>query len=424
MENVKNEDRPFCVGEWLPGDQAVFAAWMAALGEQAAGAPAALLPPVLALAQCVAGRADLRTLVRRMFAELPSAPPCDRDPTGKPQARSFAQVLRMINAALARPPEFNRTGLTGLPINAIINWLMPTPSGHVFFMDAGVNRCLKGILDWWGDFLTSPGSLGALGEDPRRGWFGADALARMPDFDREFVCDPALPYRGFASWDDFFTRRFRAGQRPVAAPGDDAVIVNACESAPFRLAHDVRMLDRFWIKAQPYALRRMLADDELASRFDGGTVYQAFLSAFSYHRWHSPVNGRVVRTARVEGSYYASCMEEGRDPSGPRQSQAYITQVASRALVFIEADHPGIGLMCFVAVGMAEVSACEIGVRAGERVAKGQEIGMFHFGGSTHCLVFRREAPLDFDLRGQKPGLDAANILLNARIATVARPRS
>jgi len=75
--------------------------------------------------------------------------------------------------------------------------------------------------------------------------------------------------------------------------------------------------------------------------------------------------------------------------------------------------------MCFLAVGMAEVSTCEITVYEGQRVKKGQETGMFHFGGSTHCLIFRPGVHLEFDLHGQKPSLDAENILVNSRIATV-----
>lgn len=55
----------------------------------------------------------------------------------------------------------------------------------------------------------------------------------------------------------------------------------------------------------------------------------------------------------------------------------------------IEADERAVGLVAFVAVGMAEVSSCVIGegVRAGGRVGAGEEIGMFRFGGSTVCLV-------------------------------------
>jgi phosphatidylserine decarboxylase len=52
---------------------------------------------------------------------------------------------------------------------------------------------------------------------------------------------------------------------------------------------------------------------------------------------------------------------------------------------------------------------------------KGAQIGMFHYGGSTHCLVFRPGVKLEFDHHGQKPGLHAKNIPINCRIATVVR---
>jgi phosphatidylserine decarboxylase len=165
----------------------------------------------------------------------------------------------------------------------------------------------------------------------------------------------------------------------------------------------------------------MLAMDPLAEQFAGGTVYQAFLSALSYHRWHSPVSGRIVKTRLIDGSYFAEALAEGFDPAGPDYSQGYIAQVASRALIFIEADNPDIGLMCVMFIGMAEVSSNEITVREGQHVDKGDQLGMFHFGGSTHCLIFRPEVKLAFDLRGQTPGLDASNIPLRSRIATVLK---
>lgn len=61
------------------------------------------------------------------------------------------------------------------------------------------------------------------------------------------------------------------------------MIVNACEAAPYRVATHVDRRAKFWIKAQPYSLEHMLANDELVEKFVGGTVYQAFLSAKSYH---------------------------------------------------------------------------------------------------------------------------------------------
>ena len=108
-------------------------------------------------------------------------------------------------------------------------------------------------------------------------------------------------------------------------------------------------------------------------------------------------------TANV-GTYYSETPAEGFDPAGPNDSQGYITEIATRAMIFIEADNPAIGLRCVLPVGMAEVSTCEITVYEGQHVKKGSQLGMFHFGGSTHCLLFRPGVNLEFDLHGQQAG--------------------
>ena len=380
-------------------------------------AEAALHPTVRAFGESVVADPALFALAQQMFDQVPHGAPYDCDPTGHPQLRNFGKLLRKINVALTTPSFFNKTGLAGLPINAMVAWSMATSGGHAFFLHPLVNFHLKAILKQWGAFLQTAASLPALSEHPRTGWFGEDAMKEMPHFDEEFVCEPSLPYRGFSSWDNFFTREFRPGQRPVSAPDDDAVIVNPCESAPYKLMRGVQLHQKFWIKAQPYSLSHMLLDAEKAAQFEGGTVYQAFLSAFSYHRWHSPVSGTILATRVIDGTYYAGTQPEGFDECGPRKSMAYITQLATRALVYIQADHPGIGLMCFMAVGMAEVSTCEVTVAAGQHVVKGEQMGMFHFGGSTCCLLFRPETQLEFDLHGQTPGLEAENLKLNSVIA-------
>ena len=322
---------------------------------------------------------------------------------------------------MTKAPEFNTTGLVGFPINAIFDWSMGTSGGFAAFLNEKVNKPLKKVLNEWAIFLSSKESCEVLNQDPKTGWFGKDAEVAMPNFDTEFVCNPSAPHHGFKSWDDFFTREFREGQRPLANPDDDAIITNACESAPYRIAHDVKPEDKFWIKAQPYSLRHMMLNDPLVEQFVGGTVYQAFLSALSYHRWHSPVSGKIVKAYVIDGTYYSETLAEGFDPSGPNESQGYITEVATRALIFIEADNKDIGLMCFMAVGMAEVSTCQITVAEGQHVKKGEQLGMFHFGGSTHCLFFRPEVKLEFDMHGQTPGLDSNNIDLKAKIATVVK---
>ena len=420
MSTGNKAGSPFCVGQWLPSDQAVLDQWLASKIAQV-DKKRPLLPVIREFQELIENDPEIFMLFHLMFSQVPHRPPYNKSPTQKPQVRHYKHMLQLINHIMTEAPEFNEFGLVGFPINAILDWSMGTPAGSAAFLNARVNAQLKKILNEWGKFLCSSESTKVLSKDKRHGWFGQDARKALPNFAEEFVCDPTRKHYGFKSWDDFFTRQFRKGRRPVAAPGDDSVIVNACESAPYKHAKNVKRRDRFWIKAQNYSLEHMLAKDPFTPQFVGGQIYQAFLSAFSYHRWHSPVNGTIVKAYVVDGTYYSETLAEGYDDSGPNESQGYITHVATRALIFIQADNPDIGLMCVMPVGMAEVSTCEVTVFEGQRVRKGDQLGMFHFGGSTHCLFFRRGVKLKFDFHGQKPGLKATNIPINARIATVVK---
>ncbi len=408
---------PYRVGEWLPSDVKYLQNWLKDLIVEVDNTPKQWHPVVEDLKNLIEGDAKLYMLFNLMFEQVPDK--YKHNPAGGPQVRNYLHALELINTIMTKAPEYNETGLVGFPINAIFDYSMGTTAGFAAFLDPKLNEQLKKVLNEWGKFLDSKDSAYVLNDNPRSGWFGEDAKKAMPTFVEDFVCDPTLPHYGFTSWDDFFTREFREGVRPVAHPSDDNVIVNACESAPYRKSVDVKLQNTFWIKGQPYALSHMLNHDPYTHLFEHGTVYQAFLSALSYHRWHSPVSGTIKKAYVIDGTYYSETLAEGYDPSGPNKSQGYITEVATRALIFIEADNPAIGLMCFMPVGMAEVSTCDITVYEGQHVEKGEEIGMFHFGGSTHCLIFQPHVKLDFDFHGQKPGLNSSNIPINSRIATV-----
>jgi len=419
MNATAGTELPFRVGKWLPSDQAFLAQWLEAIIQKTQAEAKALHPVIADFQYLIENDAEIAMLFHQMFEQVPRKPPYNRDPTGKPQVRSYRHMLQLLNTIMTHAPEFNESGLVGCPINTIFDWSMGTAAGLTAFLNERVNAQLKKILNAWSRFLSSSDSTYVLNDHPRRGWFGADAQKVMPNFEKEFKCEPHQPHYGFRSWDDFFTREFRPAVRPVASPEDDAVIVNVCESAPYRLARHVKQHDKFWIKSQPYSIAHMLANDTLVPLFVGGTVYQAYLSPLSYHRWHSPVSGTVAKAYVKDGTYYSEAPSEGFDPAGPNDSQGYITAVATRAFIFIEADNPDIGLMCVMPVGMAEVSTCELTVYEGQHVKKGDQIGMFHFGGSTHCLIFRPSVNLEFDLHGQTPGLRSKDIPVNSRIATV-----
>lgn len=357
----------------------------------------------------------------QMFSQIPNEPQFDRDPNGNPQVRDHLTMLRCFNEIMTSAPEYQEgLSLAGCPFTAVINWPMGTPSGISAFLNERVNAQVGKMLKEWSKFLSSPESRYVLTNNPEGGWFGPAALRQkqMNNFDKIFICQPSEPYHGFTSWDNFFTRELRDSARPIEAPDDDRFIINACESAPYSLQKNVQERDLFWIKGEPYSIKHMLAGDSFAPLFAEGTVYQAFLDILSYHRWHSPVSGRVVKTYIQPGAYFSQSVTAGFDEAAPNESQAYLTQVATRAILFIEADNPDIGLVCFMAVGMAEVSSCDIRVRIGQHVKKGEQLGMFHFGGSTYCLIFRGGVDLVFDLPCE-PGPDASIIPVNRAFAYV-----
>lgn len=406
--------------------------------------PKELHPVIQELRDLIENNARVYLLVQSMFEQIPNKKPYNADPSGQTkQMRGYQHMLEVLNHLLTTAPHWSNAsenaGMVGLPVNAVLDWPMGTPSGFAFFLDPDVNAMIKKLINAWGKFLTSEESAKqALGDDAS-GWFSTSGKKELTftanaasgteqSFETLFHCDSTRPYHGYTSWDNFFTRtfRFEDGVRPVADPEDDNVIANACESKPYNLAHNAQLRDRFWIKGQPYSVRDMLAHDALADHFEGATVYQAFLSALSYHRWHAPVSGKVVKAYVQDGTYYSEPLFEGLgdpkhaaegsiDESGETISQGYLTSVATRAIIFFEADNPFIGLMAFIGVGMAEVSTCDITVDEGQRVQKGEEIGMFHFGGSTHCLLFRK----DVDVQGfPKPGMDH-NVPVRSQVAVV-----
>lgn len=333
----------------------------------------------------------VRLYLNEMITQVP-----ERKPYRKRHLHDVPQLLRMINAVLTMAPEFGENAVT-LPLNAILDWTMGTPSGFAAYRDPRINAILKKILNAWCEFLSSADSLYVLNDSPS-GW-KCEAAKRAVGIE-DFVHDPTDEHWGFKSWNDFFTRRFTDTARPVASPENDKVIVSACESTPYRISTGVQRQDRFWIKQQPYSLNDMLANDEAVDQFVGGTVYQAFLSATNYHRWHSPVTGTIVRAFVQDGTYYSEDDSEGAQAVDPTTSQAYLAHVAARAIILIQADDPDIGLLAFLGVGMSEVSSCVISpnVKPGNKIAKGDELGYFQFGGSTECLIFRRGVIAEFSL--------------------------
>ncbi|KAJ7642834.1 phosphatidylserine decarboxylase-domain-containing protein [Mycena rosella] len=362
---------------WLPLSEADLIKWVKGVVIEVSKRDAPLLPVVQNFQTLIETNSELYMGFNQMFEQQP------------PSSLIFNKIIQ----------EAPFYGPIGPPFYMVLSAAMNTQGGFTTFLSNQLNAipCVARIRSV---LTNNPG-----------GWFSSPALKAMTDnfdglpFEQIFVSDPSAQYWGYKSWDDFFVRTLQPGIRTLQAAENPNVINAACESQLYNISKKVQERDTFWIKGEPYSLLDMLNQDEAAPQFMGGTVFQGFLSVTGYHRWHAPVTGVVRKVVKVPGTYFCQSPATLGETDNPYlRSLAFITSLATRMLIFIKSENERIGLMCFIAVGMTEVSTCEATVKEGDRVERGDELGMFHFGGSTHVLIFRPEANVKFFDGVDNPG--------------------
>ncbi|KAJ8606956.1 hypothetical protein MRB53_040621 [Persea americana] len=334
-----------------------------------------------------------------MFDEIPEKKPYKFDPTGHKQIRDYEHMLQVLNHILETAPTWTSNAGKSLKTSSVsidrVQWsrrfLGSRGERHAQEGSEHLGKVLDGQSPRRVDrslltYSQSPESAKVLNRG-KHGWFGETAVADIQTvgnkpkstnakFEEMFLSDPKKEHYGFTSWDDFFTRKLAPGWRETEAPEDDSIIANACESKTFNVQYDCQLRDKFWNKGNKYSIRDMLGHDELAEQFAGGTVYQAFLSALSYHRWHAPVSGTIKKAFLVDGTYFSEPLARTWAATRPGPSTSLVSPRARATSSTWQLD---------------EVSTCDITVKEGQHVKKGEETGMFHFGGSSHCLIFRKD---------------------------------
>ena len=386
---------------WLPNHETVLKIWHNIIHEAIKEKGEEKLHPVIRkLQKLIDDDPIVRMYMTQMIQQIPRK-------YREYHPKSLQELLLRLNAVLTVAPPYispghgEDTALVGTPFSAIMIWTMGTPAGFAAYRNAKVNAIFKELLSVWTEFLNSEASRYVLNDSPT-GWMSKEAQKQLHMED--YIYESSAPYWGFSSWNDFFTREIKDNVRPIEAKNDNKTIVAACDSTVYKIAHNVQAQSEFWIKKQPYSLSNML-NNEYVDQFVGGDVWQAFLSPFNYHRWHSPVSGTIRKAYIKEGLYFSQATSEGEDPTDQDHSEGYLAHVQTRAIIFIEADDPAIGLMCMMPIGMVEISSCIIAdeIQPGAHVEKGQELGYFQFGGSTHCLIFRPGAIKGFTIKENKP---------------------
>jgi phosphatidylserine decarboxylase len=178
-------------------------------------------------------------------------------------------------------------------------------------------------------------------------------------------------------------------QRPLPEPDHDGLIVSANDGPVRYIVRNAQAQAPFWVKGECYSLRDMLATDEHYDTFAGGDVIQSFLAGGDYHRFTSPIAGKILEVVPIPGLQFSDAESAGYDPEGV-DSLVYDAIVNTRTLVIIKGNEL-VGTMCVIPVAITEVSSLRINVTPGDDVMKGDELGWFSFGGSTLVMVFQKD---------------------------------
>ncbi|MCK8479999.1 phosphatidylserine decarboxylase [Psychroserpens algicola] len=215
------------------------------------------------------------------------------------------------------------------------------------------------------------------------------------------------------TFNEFFYREFNGANkkghtplRPIAEPDNNNVITSPADCT-YKMMYPIDDHGNvLGLNGQPTSMtlkgthtvnsiNELLQDDELAEAFKGGTFVHYFLSPFDYHRFHSPVNGKVKECKAVRGKVFLDVtLNSDGEFHAPDSSEGGYEFQQARGVFVVDAGET-VGLIAAVPIGMAQVSGVDMYTKLkGKQIKKGDEFGKFMFGGSDTILLFQKNPDL------------------------------
>ncbi len=181
----------------------------------------------------------------------------------------------------------------------------------------------------------------------------------------------------FKSFDHFFYRALKPGARPIAEGERVAVLPADGRHLAFQ---NIDGAAGFYAKGQKFDLRSFLGDETLAAEFAGGSLLISRLCPVDYHRFHFPVAGVPGEPRLINGWLYSV------SPIALRRNLGYLWE-NKRVVTLVES--PEFGRVAVCEIGATMVGSIMQTHSAGSAVRKGDEKGLFKFGGSCVVTIFQ-----------------------------------
>mmetsp|Transcript_34361 Transcript_34361/g.75167 ORF Transcript_34361/g.75167 Transcript_34361/m.75167 type:complete len:640 (-) Transcript_34361:228-2147(-) len=196
------------------------------------------------------------------------------------------------------------------------------------------------------------------------------------------------PMDSFKTFNEFFTRHLKPEARPISEPENARRAVQPCDSR-LNVFKDITTCMQFWVKGKQFSLDRLLGCKALAADFEGGGLAICRLAPQDYHRFHAPVDGKVVYSGKEIGKEYYTV-----NPVAINSPVNVLTENKRKVHII---DSPQFGKVAFVCVGATMVGTIvTTGLKEGNELKRGDDMGTYKFGGSTCVMVFQKGA-IEFD---------------------------
>lgn len=215
------------------------------------------------------------------------------------------------------------------------------------------------------------------------------------------------PIGDYGSLDEFFSRRLRAGARPIDPNPDH--LLSPCDGRA--LAWQRLAGGQLVVKATRTTVAEIIGDVLLAREFGDAAVLLVRLAAADYHRCHFPADG-VAHVPQAVGRKLHSVHPIALEAGAP-------SFVNYRVRTRVDSD--AFGSLLIVEVGALTVGSI-VQTFTPAHVSRGQEKSYFRFGGSA-LLMLAQANRITFDedlVRSTAEGVES-RVRVGSRIAVRAR---
>ncbi|NLK61913.1 MAG: phosphatidylserine decarboxylase [Fusobacteria bacterium] len=180
----------------------------------------------------------------------------------------------------------------------------------------------------------------------------------------------------FNNFNEFFYRELKKNSRKISnsffiSPADGKIIV----------FENIDKIDNFFIKGEKFNLKEYLNDEILANEYSDGSIAIIRLAPTDYHRFHFPLDGRILKNNKIVGDYYSV---------SPLALGKKINYFFKNKREYTILNNDKIGNVIISEVGATMVGSIIQTFTENSFVEKGSEKGYFKFGGSTVILIFKK----------------------------------